>query len=89
MAEYQEESLQAAQTFSIDNPSNVFLPVKGEQYEILDRGLIVSIATVLAVARPAAGLGWSDCSDVYCVWWLLSRYWQSSWRAGLKLRTRF
>jgi uncharacterized lipoprotein len=53
LAEFLEQSLQAAQTFSIHKPSDVLLPVKGEQYEILDRGLVVPIATVRAVAMPA------------------------------------
>ena len=53
LAEFLEQSLQAAQTFSIHKPSDVLLPVKGEQYEILVRGLVVPIATVRAVAMPA------------------------------------
>jgi uncharacterized lipoprotein len=53
MAEYPEESSQAAQTFSFRKPADVFLPVKAEQYEIPDRGLVAPIATVRAVAMPA------------------------------------
>lgn len=53
LAEYPEESLQAAQTFSIHKPADVFLPVKGEQYEILDRGLVVQIVKVRTVAMAA------------------------------------
>lgn len=53
MPEYPEQSLQKAQTFSFRKPADVFLPVKGEQYEILDRGLVIPIATVRAVAMPA------------------------------------
>jgi hypothetical protein len=53
LAENPEQSLQAAQTLSFRKSADVFLPVKGEQYEILDRGLVVPIATVRAVAMPA------------------------------------
>lgn len=53
MVEYPEQSLQTAQTFSIHKPADVLSPVKGEQYEILDKGLVVPIATVRAVAMPA------------------------------------
>ena len=53
LTEYPEESLQVAQTFSIHKPADVFLPVKGEQYEILDRGLVVPIVKVLTVALAA------------------------------------
>ncbi|MFT4559278.1 MAG: hypothetical protein ACI93T_000123 [Porticoccaceae bacterium] len=52
MAEYPEQSLQAAQTLSFRKPADVLPPVKGEHYEILGRGLVVPVATVRAVATP-------------------------------------